>query len=56
MEAGKEPHTVTDPVCGVDVDPATAAASAERDGVTYWFCSTGCRDTFLAKAGSTQIQ
>ncbi|MGW3353194.1 heavy metal translocating P-type ATPase [Nonomuraea rubra] len=45
-----EPATVTDPVCGMQVDPATAAASVEHDGVTEWFCSTGCRDAFLAKA------
>ena len=31
-----------DPVCGMTVEPATAAGSAERDGRTYWFCSRGC--------------
>ncbi|HET6883221.1 MAG TPA: glutamine amidotransferase, partial [Pirellulales bacterium] len=39
---------VTDPVCGMTVDPATAAASAEHDGTTYWFCNPGCRDAFVA--------
>ncbi|MER3453146.1 MAG: hypothetical protein C4344_05775 [Acidimicrobiia bacterium] len=32
----------------MQVDPTTAAASATRDGVTYHFCSTACRDAFVA--------
>ncbi|CAN5211889.1 hypothetical protein BH11ACT2_BH11ACT2_01640 [soil metagenome] len=39
---------VTDPVCGMKIDPATAAASREHDGTTFSFCSTGCADTFDA--------
>ncbi|MGH9250988.1 MAG: heavy metal translocating P-type ATPase, partial [Acidimicrobiales bacterium] len=39
---------VTDPVCGMRIDPATAAASVELEGTIYWFCSTGCRDAFTA--------
>ncbi|MFN7085227.1 MAG: YHS domain-containing protein [Burkholderiales bacterium] len=35
-----------DPVCGMDVDPQKAAATAVREGVTYYFCSTSCRDKF----------
>jgi YHS domain-containing protein/uncharacterized membrane protein YraQ (UPF0718 family) len=37
-----------DPVCGMSVDPATAAASAEHHGVTYYFCNPGCREAFVA--------
>ncbi len=37
-----------DPVCGMTVDPASAADSAEFDGVTYWFCASGCRRRFAA--------
>jgi Cu+-exporting ATPase len=40
--------TVIDPVCGMTVDPATAAATAEHDGTTYYFCAKGCQKTFLA--------
>ena len=40
--------TAIDPVCGMAVDPATAAASAERDGKVIYFCSEGCRRRFLA--------
>jgi uncharacterized membrane protein YraQ (UPF0718 family)/YHS domain-containing protein len=35
-----------DPVCGMDVDPATAKEKAEHGGVTYYFCSAGCRAAF----------
>ncbi len=35
-----------DPVCGMTVDPKTAAATAVRGGSTYYFCSTSCRDKF----------
>ncbi len=40
--------TVTDPVCGMSVDPATAAATREHDGVTFAFCSAHCAATFDA--------
>ncbi len=36
-----------DPICGMVVPTATAL-SAERAGRTYYFCSQGCRQTFLA--------
>src|SRR5260370_41298226 len=39
---------VTDPVCGMKVDPATARHSYVHDGVTYYFCSDGCRAKFAA--------
>jgi uncharacterized protein len=41
--------THRDPVCGMSVSPATAAASAEHEGETYYFCSTGCRTAFGLK-------
>lgn len=37
-----------DPVCGMTVDPSTAADRFARDGVTYWFCASGCRRRFEA--------
>jgi Cu+-exporting ATPase len=39
-----------DPVCGMTVDPATAAGMSEREGVRYYFCSTGCKTKFDASA------
>jgi Cu+-exporting ATPase len=41
-------ETVKDPVCGMQIDPATAAASAELDGTTYYFCSESCHERFMA--------
>ncbi len=35
-----------DPVCGMDVDPKTAAAKSEYQGKTYYFCSLGCKKDF----------
>jgi Cu+-exporting ATPase len=35
-----------DPVCGMSVDPATAAGSHEHDGHTYYFCSRHCAEAF----------
>jgi Cu+-exporting ATPase len=35
-----------DPVCGMRVDPATAAAKSEYQGKTYYFCSPGCKTSF----------
>jgi Cu+-exporting ATPase len=35
-----------DPVCGMMVDTQTAAARAEYNGQTYYFCSAGCKTAF----------
>ena len=35
-----------DPVCGMDVDPKTAAGKSEYKGQTYYFCSAGCKKAF----------
>src|SRR5216684_966113 len=37
-----------DPVCGMTVDPATAKASVEHAGTTYYFCCDGCAQKFRA--------
>jgi YHS domain-containing protein len=37
---------VKDPVCGMDVDPAKAAAKTEYKGKTYYFCAPGCKVAF----------
>ncbi len=38
----------TDPVCGMDVDPAKARFATEADGQRYVFCSAGCLAKFEA--------
>lgn len=37
---------VTDPVCGMEIDPKTAAGKSEYQGQTYYFCSPGCKRDF----------
>ena len=39
---------VIDPVCGMTVDPHTAKHRADYRGHTYYFCSAGCREKFVA--------
>jgi YHS domain-containing protein/uncharacterized membrane protein YraQ (UPF0718 family) len=38
-----------DPVCEMTVDTASAAASQEYGGTTYYFCNPGCAKAFAAK-------
>ena len=40
--------TTTDPVCGMEVDPATSVHRHTHDGYEYLFCSAGCCDKFAA--------
>lgn len=40
------PAMATDPVCGMDVDPAGAAGSSEYAGKTYYFCAASCKKSF----------
>jgi len=37
-----------DPVCGMTVNPASAAGSTEHEGQTYYFCSAHCLHRFQA--------
>lgn len=39
---------VIDPVCGMTVDPATAAGSFAYQGTSYYFCCQGCLTKFRA--------
>jgi Cu+-exporting ATPase len=39
---------VTDPVCGMSIDPETAFATRVHDGVTFYFCSAVCAEKFDA--------
>ena len=44
------PAEAVDPVCGMTV-AAAGAPTAVRDGVTWYFCSVGCRDHFERTGG-----
>ena len=39
---------VTDPVCGMQLDTAKAAAQVQYQGQTYYFCTEACRKQFEA--------
>jgi YHS domain-containing protein len=45
---GADTAAVTDPVCGMTVDPEHAAAHVQHAGRDYYFCNPGCRDAFVA--------
>ena len=42
----KSTTAVKDPVCGMDVDTATAAGRTEHNGQTYYFCGSKCKEKF----------
>ena len=42
----EESSMAKDPVCSMDVDPATAAAIRNHGGRNYFFCAVGCAETF----------
>jgi Cu+-exporting ATPase len=35
-----------DPVCDMEVDPTTAVYQSQYYGQKYYFCSSGCKDSF----------
>src|SRR4029077_21030767 len=37
-----------DPICGMTVDPATAAGSHDHRGQRYYFCGLSCLERFKA--------
>jgi Cu2+-exporting ATPase len=40
------PVTVKDPVCGMEIEPATAYGKTEYAGKTFYFCSKHCSEEF----------
>ena len=46
---GKHGETAIDPVCKMTVQTASpGGGTAEHEGQTYYFCSGGCHDAFVA--------
>src|SRR5215469_16283639 len=41
-----DPAEATDPVCGMTVPATSASRPLIHDGVTYYFCCSGCRQQF----------
>jgi len=42
----KSGETAVDPVCGMTVVKATAKATYDYKGTTYYFCNPGCKEAF----------
>ncbi|MBO0734493.1 MAG: YHS domain-containing protein, partial [Methylocapsa sp.] len=49
--ADSQPEIAKDPVCGMSVGRSRAEHSAGHRGETYYFCSQGCKEKFLADPG-----
>src|SRR5919199_1603290 len=45
---GQGGAAVTDPACGMQVDPATSRHRLEHGGTVFHFCSAGCREKLAA--------
>ncbi|MBX3298442.1 MAG: heavy metal translocating P-type ATPase [Acidobacteria bacterium] len=45
----------TDPICGMTVDPETAAGTFNHEGKTNYFCSKGCLQKFIAKTQDVPV-
>lgn len=48
MDIHVAPATSIDPVCGMVVGSAAAEHRYESGGVSFFFCSAGCRSKFIA--------
>jgi YHS domain-containing protein len=48
--------TVTDPVCGMAIDPAEAVGSTTYNGETYHFCARACETKFNVAAESYVVR
>lgn len=48
LQPAAAPATAVDPVCGMNVAAVDASLHAEHGGATVYFCSAGCRKSFLA--------
>jgi len=42
----KSATAVKDPVCGMDIETATATGRTEYNGQTYYFCGSKCKEKF----------
>jgi YHS domain-containing protein/uncharacterized membrane protein YraQ (UPF0718 family) len=49
-------NSAVDPICGMTVDPAQAAAHRNIDGRDYWFCSDSCAAAFDSGQATTPEQ
>ena len=48
-EYGISEELVRDPVCGMEIDPGSAAGTSEYAGQTHYFCNLDCKRSFDAE-------
>ena len=46
VKALAKKRLVTDPICGMKIDPETAFSKVEHEGQTVYFCSKACEEEF----------
>src|SRR5579872_1602808 len=46
----EDPTLVTDPICGMTIDPRTAAETVDRNGERYYFCHPRCARKFRGES------
>ena len=51
MDRNLQMAAAIDPVCGMDVNVATAQFTVDHEGTTYYFCSRGCMLDFQDEPG-----
>jgi Cu+-exporting ATPase len=42
----RQPSSVCDPICGMEIDPKAAAATTAYQGQTFYFCRVDCQQQF----------
>jgi len=42
----RQPSSVRDPVCGMEINPQHAAATTAYQGQTFYFCRVQCQEQF----------
>ena len=47
MKRSDSVKSLTDPVCGMSVDPDLAGIMTTIDGQNFYFCAESCRKTFI---------
>jgi YHS domain-containing protein len=56
MATSKNHKLFIDPVCGMQVDPATAAARTCYNGIQIYFCAEACKTAFEAEPQSYTLR
>ncbi len=42
----RQPSSVRDPVCGMEINPQNAVATTGYQGQTFYFCTAECQEHF----------